>query len=93
MAGQAPGAEAQQVDEVSARAERIRDGGAGVDGDCGPELAAHLGEQNFASRWRGTVDHCESPQGEGVSVSSAADGDCGVVGHVSSFVEVSISLE
>jgi hypothetical protein len=75
-------AEAEQVHEVATRAERVRDGGAGVDGDRGPELVAHLGEQNLASRRRSTVDRCESPEGKRVVSSSAADGE-GVV-HLSS---------
>ena len=44
------GAEAQQLDQVAARAERVGDRGAGVDLDGGPELAADLGHQHVASR-------------------------------------------
>ena len=83
VAAQPLGAEAQQVDEVAARAERVRDGGTGVDGDRGPELGAHLGEQDVASGWRGAVDRRESSQRERVGSSSTADGEGGVV-HVSS---------
>jgi hypothetical protein len=79
-----PGAEAEQLDQVAARAERVRDGGAAVHGDGGPQLGAHLGEQHVASRRRGAVDGRESPEGERVGSSSTANGEGGV-GHLSSF--------
>ena len=42
------GAEAEQLHEVAARAERVGDRGARVELDRGPELVAHLREQQFA---------------------------------------------
>ena len=42
----------QQVDQLTARAERVGDRGAGVERDGGPQLAADLGHEHFAS-WRG----------------------------------------
>jgi len=75
VAAQAVGAEAQQVDDVAARAERVRDRGSGVDGQRGPELVAHLGEEHVAGGREGAVEDGESADGGCVGGSSTADGE------------------
>jgi hypothetical protein len=74
------GAEAQELDELAARAERVGDGVAAVDLDGGPQLLAHLGDQDVAGGRGGAVERCEPVQGDVVDIRSAADGESGV-GH------------
>ena len=69
------GAKAQQVHEVAARAERIGDRGAGVDRERGPELIAHLGEEDVSGGRGGAVEDCKTADGELVGGGCAADGD------------------